>query len=57
MAMHPLRQSGAPPKNPQNYYNHFREQSPMTSRFIPQKFVSFPIEIVKRPAVKIMNPA
>jgi hypothetical protein len=29
----------------------------MTSRFIPQKFISFPTGIFKRPAAKIMNPA
>jgi hypothetical protein len=29
----------------------------MTSRFIPQKFISFPPRIFKRQGAKIMNPA
>jgi hypothetical protein len=37
MAMHPLLQSGAPPENLHYYYNHFRKQSPIISRFFPQK--------------------
>jgi hypothetical protein len=37
MALHPLRQRGAPPKNLQYNYNHFRNQSPITNRFFLKK--------------------